>query len=114
MTTEPGIVIVGAGHAGGRAAQALRQAGFPGPVTLVGEETWAPNERPPRSKELLVNDKVNVISGFGLTPLAMVTAPLATQASLLSRQRGRPTQLHPLYHALERLSASQLSCRRVC
>lgn len=56
MTTEPGIVIVGAGHAGGRAAQALRQAGFAGAITLVGDETWAPYERPPLSKELLVND----------------------------------------------------------
>lgn len=56
MTTEPGIVIVGAGHAGGRAAQALRHAGYAGPVTLVGEERYQPYERPPLSKELLVND----------------------------------------------------------
>jgi 3-phenylpropionate/trans-cinnamate dioxygenase ferredoxin reductase subunit len=47
------IVILGAGHAGGRAAEALRTAGFPGKVTLLGEEPYPPYERPPLSKELL-------------------------------------------------------------
>jgi branched-chain amino acid transport system substrate-binding protein len=32
------------------------------------------------AQELIVNDKVAVIAGFGLTPLALATAPLATQA----------------------------------
>jgi 3-phenylpropionate/trans-cinnamate dioxygenase ferredoxin reductase subunit len=50
------IVIVGAGHAGGRAAQALRQAGFAGAVILIGEEIYPPYERPPLSKELIVTD----------------------------------------------------------
>ena len=47
------IVIVGAGHAGGRAAEALRAAGHIGRVTLVGSEKHPPYERPPLSKELL-------------------------------------------------------------
>jgi NADPH-dependent 2,4-dienoyl-CoA reductase/sulfur reductase-like enzyme len=47
------IVIVGAGHAGGRAAEALRAAGHAGPITLVGSEKHPPYERPPLSKELL-------------------------------------------------------------
>lgn len=50
------IVIVGAGHAGGRAAQALRQAGFAGALTLVGAERHPPYERPPLSKALIVTD----------------------------------------------------------
>jgi 3-phenylpropionate/trans-cinnamate dioxygenase ferredoxin reductase subunit len=50
------ILIVGAGHAGGRAAQALRAAGFAGRVVLVGEENYPPYERPPLSKELIVTD----------------------------------------------------------
>lgn len=53
MSGEKHIVIVGAGHAGGRAAEALRAAGFQGRVTLVGSETHPPYERPPLSKELL-------------------------------------------------------------
>lgn len=32
------------------------------------------------AQELIVNDKVAVVAGFGLTPLALATAPLATQA----------------------------------
>lgn len=32
------------------------------------------------AQELIVNDKVVAIAGFGLTPLALATAPLATQA----------------------------------
>jgi 3-phenylpropionate/trans-cinnamate dioxygenase ferredoxin reductase subunit len=47
------IVILGAGHAGGRAAEALRAAGFKGSVTVVGDENHPPYERPPLSKELL-------------------------------------------------------------
>jgi 3-phenylpropionate/trans-cinnamate dioxygenase ferredoxin reductase component len=49
------VVIVGAGHAGGRAAEALRAAGHTGRVTLVGTEKHPPYERPPLSKELLAS-----------------------------------------------------------
>ncbi|HEY3813160.1 MAG TPA: FAD-dependent oxidoreductase [Caulobacteraceae bacterium] len=47
------IVIVGAGHAGGSAAAFLRQFGFAGAVTLIGEEPLAPYQRPPLSKAWL-------------------------------------------------------------
>ncbi len=56
MSVDGPIVIVGAGHAGGRAAQALRQANFAGRIVLVGEERYPPYERPPLSKELIVTD----------------------------------------------------------
>jgi 3-phenylpropionate/trans-cinnamate dioxygenase ferredoxin reductase subunit len=46
------VVIVGAGLAGARAAEAVR-AGSAGRVVLVGEETLAPYIRPPLSKEYL-------------------------------------------------------------
>ena len=49
-------VIVGAGHAGGRAAQAMRQCGFEGKILLIGEEPHVPYERPPLSKDLIVTD----------------------------------------------------------
>ena len=32
------------------------------------------------AQELVVNDKVTVLAGFGLTPLAIATAPIATQS----------------------------------
>ena len=46
-------VIVGAGLAGDRAAEALREAGFAGEVVLLGGEEHRPYERPPLSKEYL-------------------------------------------------------------
>jgi NADPH-dependent 2,4-dienoyl-CoA reductase/sulfur reductase-like enzyme len=46
-------VIVGAGHAGGRAVKVLREAGFKGSITLIGAEPHLPYERPPLSKEFL-------------------------------------------------------------
>jgi 3-phenylpropionate/trans-cinnamate dioxygenase ferredoxin reductase subunit len=47
------IVIVGAGHAGGACAIALRENGFEGSITLVGEERHLPYERPSLSKTFL-------------------------------------------------------------
>jgi 3-phenylpropionate/trans-cinnamate dioxygenase ferredoxin reductase subunit len=52
---QNGVVIVGAGHAGGRAAQQLRGFGFDGPIKLIGAEPVAPYERPPLSKSVLLN-----------------------------------------------------------
>jgi 3-phenylpropionate/trans-cinnamate dioxygenase ferredoxin reductase subunit len=48
------LVIVGASLAGATAAQTLRDEGFAGPVTLVGEEPSRPYERPPLSKDYLL------------------------------------------------------------
>jgi NADPH-dependent 2,4-dienoyl-CoA reductase/sulfur reductase-like enzyme len=55
LSTPPDqhVVIAGAGHAGGRAAEALRAAGHKGRITLIGSERYPPYERPPLSKELL-------------------------------------------------------------
>ena len=47
------IVIVGASVGGARTAQALRSAGYQGDITLVGDETALPYDRPPLSKGLL-------------------------------------------------------------
>lgn len=47
------VVIVGASVAGIRTAQALRQQGFEGPLTLIGEEPHHPYDKPPLSKEQL-------------------------------------------------------------
>ena len=51
--TQTRVVIAGAGHAGGSAAAMLRQLGFAGSITLVGEEPIPPYERPPLSKAWL-------------------------------------------------------------
>jgi len=47
-------VIVGAGLAGAKAAETLREEGFAGPVVLLGDEDERPYERPPLSKGYLL------------------------------------------------------------
>jgi 3-phenylpropionate/trans-cinnamate dioxygenase ferredoxin reductase subunit len=47
------VVIVGAGQAGAQVAVSLRQLGFAGEVTLLGEEPHPPYQRPPLSKGYL-------------------------------------------------------------
>jgi 3-phenylpropionate/trans-cinnamate dioxygenase ferredoxin reductase subunit len=56
MAESETCLIVGASMAGGRGAEALRQAGFDGRIILAGEEPQRPYNRPPLSKELLVGD----------------------------------------------------------
>jgi 3-phenylpropionate/trans-cinnamate dioxygenase ferredoxin reductase subunit len=50
--SEP-TVIVGAGQCGARAAMALREIGWAGPIALIGEEPEAPYDRPPLSKKAI-------------------------------------------------------------
>jgi 3-phenylpropionate/trans-cinnamate dioxygenase ferredoxin reductase component len=47
------FVIVGAGLAGAKAAETLRQEGFDGRLILIGDEPERPYERPPLSKDYL-------------------------------------------------------------
>src|SRR5881394_2524141 len=47
------IVIVGASLAGLRAAETLRDRGFDGALTLIGDEPHRPYDRPPLSKQVL-------------------------------------------------------------
>ena len=50
---EARIVIVGASLAGLRAAEALREEGFRGSLTIIGDEPHEPYDRPPLSKQVL-------------------------------------------------------------
>lgn len=50
---EGRIVIVGASLAGLRAAEALREMGFTGSLTIIGDEPHEPYDRPPLSKQVL-------------------------------------------------------------
>jgi 3-phenylpropionate/trans-cinnamate dioxygenase ferredoxin reductase subunit len=54
--SEPGMVIVGGGKAGARAAVAFRENDWKGPVTLVSDETLPPYDRPPLSKASITDD----------------------------------------------------------
>ncbi|MDD0815439.1 ABC transporter substrate-binding protein [Curvibacter sp. HBC28] len=47
---------------------------------IVKDDTGLPDVTKRLAQELVVNDKVGVLAGFGLTPLALATAPIATQS----------------------------------
>lgn len=47
------VVVVGASVAGLTAVETLRRQGFDGSISLIGEETYAPYDRPPLSKQIL-------------------------------------------------------------
>ena len=47
---------------------------------ILKDDAGVPDATKRLSQELVVNDKVNVLAGFGLTPLALATAPSATQS----------------------------------
>ena len=51
-----GVVVVGAGQAGAALVAKLRNDGYDGPVTLIGEEPVPPYQRPPLSKKYLLGD----------------------------------------------------------
>lgn len=51
------IVIIGAGQAGGRAAEALRALDYKGEVLLLGDEPHEPYERPALSKAALLGEE---------------------------------------------------------
>lgn len=57
MKSRPAMVIIGAGQSGARTAHALRDNGWDGDITLLGNEGVAPYDRPPLSKAVLLGQK---------------------------------------------------------
>jgi branched-chain amino acid transport system substrate-binding protein len=49
---------------------------------IVKDDTGTADVTKRLAQELIVQEKVSVLAGFGLTPLALATAPLATQAKV--------------------------------
>ncbi|MCP9627164.1 ABC transporter substrate-binding protein [Rhodopseudomonas palustris] len=49
---------------------------------ILKDDAAIPDNTKRMAQELIVNDKVNVIAGFGITPAALAAAPLATQAKV--------------------------------
>ena len=50
------VIIIGAGQAGAQTAISLRQLGFDGRITLLGDELFPPYQRPPLSKKLMTGE----------------------------------------------------------
>jgi branched-chain amino acid transport system substrate-binding protein len=49
---------------------------------ILKDDTSVPDVTKRLAQELVVNDKVAVLAGFGITPSALATAPIATQAKV--------------------------------
>ena len=88
------LIIVGAGHAGGRAALTLREEGYTGRLILIGDEPHLPYERPPLSKGLLQGTAD--LAGYSLCDRARL-AELG-----IEHIAGNPvTHLQPQQHRLQ-------------
>ena len=85
----PGMVIIGAGECGACAALALREAGYAGPVTLIGAEPHPPYERPPLSKAAMLADAAPA------PVLAAPASPCKTSTSLHLHAEASPSTATP-------------------
>jgi 3-phenylpropionate/trans-cinnamate dioxygenase ferredoxin reductase component len=94
--TPQDIVIVGAGQAATQAATSLRAGGYAGTITMIGDESALPYQRPPLSKAYLsgamslervilkpaetwLEDKVDVIVSTTVTSIDREAKTVATQ-----------------------------------
>jgi 3-phenylpropionate/trans-cinnamate dioxygenase ferredoxin reductase subunit len=65
------VVVVGGGLAGLRSAEALRARGFGGRITLIGEESHRPYDRPPLSKAVLLGEVDSTVVDSDLDALGV-------------------------------------------
>ena len=90
MRPGQSAVIVGAGLAGLRVAEALREAGFAGRVILIGDEPHPPYDRPPLSKSVLeaksAEDRI-ALSPEGALDSIEVELRLGHPVTLIDRAR---------------------------
>lgn len=102
MTSERVMAIVGAGHVGGRAAQALREAGWGGRIVLIGAEPHLPYERPPLSKALLTGERE--------PGQCALRTPEAWRADEIEHRVGTVRSLDPAARTLHLDDGATLAC----
>jgi 3-phenylpropionate/trans-cinnamate dioxygenase ferredoxin reductase subunit len=84
------VLIVGAGQAASQLIASLRQDGFAGAITLVGEEPYIPYQRPPLSKAFLAGELARerlFIKPEEFYAEAKVATHLNTRATAIDRAR---------------------------
>ena len=92
--TKPGMVIVGAGEAGARAARLLRELGWDGSIILIGAENHLPYERPPLTKATMVAE------GEAMLPATTTAAQLA-ELQIAYCPGTRVAAIEPAAHTLQ-------------
>lgn len=88
------VVVVGAGHGGGAVVAYLRQYGFAGPITLIGDETFAPYHRPPLSKAWLkgeISSQALAFKADGFYAEQKVDLRLGQRAAAIDRTKRQVT-----------------------
>ena len=70
------LVVVGGGQAAAQAVQTLRQQNYAGSITMVGDEPFAPYQRPPLSKKYFAASHVmpDSPSWLGVATVVLVLA----------------------------------------
>lgn len=101
------VIIVGAGQAGFQAAASLRDFGFAGTITLIGDETEIPYQRPPLSKAYLAGAtdaadlQLRPSSFFATRDIAMLTGERVTRIDrALGRVAVASGRLYPYDHLI--------------
>ena len=90
--TPQRVVIIGAGQAGGQTAYSLRQGGFAGDITLIGDEPAPPYQRPPLSKAYFKGEMdaerlfLKPLDYYAEHRIELVTGEAATAIDLAAKQ----------------------------
>lgn len=98
-----------------RSAESLRRFGYTGPITVIGEEPWAPYNRPPLSKEVLAAEVSHAAVAFEQRPAtADVNWVLGTKAIAFDAEHNTVTDSNGQVHSYSALViATGLRPRRV-
>lgn len=102
MNASHHVVIIGAGHAGGSAAAALRQGGWEGRITLIGDEPELPYQRPPLSKGWLKGEE-------SAESLALRSAKFYSEHAIDVRVSTRAEAIDPEEHIVRLASGETLA-----
>ncbi|BAJ82936.1 ferredoxin reductase (plasmid) [Acidiphilium multivorum AIU301] len=105
-TSDPGIVIIGAGEAGVLAALTLREREYAGPITIIGAERHPPYERPPLSKTVLTAADLPI-------PTLIGGADMLTGQNILCRSGVVATGLDREARAVQLQDGTRLSYSRL-
>ncbi|WP_024519147.1 FAD-dependent oxidoreductase [Bradyrhizobium sp. Tv2a-2] len=87
-----GLVVIGGSYAGIQAALTAREAGYTKPVTVVTDEHWLPYEKPPLSKDFLLNKMAEqnlILRDKAFFDISGIELVLGNQATEIDRRDRR-------------------------